>query len=126
MGRFDHRALGQTIHRLQSSHPLAEYTVLQVIQKSRNGKLSIASVPDPLARPEHVLIINDCSIISAGTEKMLLELSRKSLIGKACQRPDQVRRVLEKMRNEGIFSTVSQVLQKLDEPMTMGYSSAGV
>ncbi|MEK7469138.1 MAG: bi-domain-containing oxidoreductase [Planctomycetota bacterium] len=98
----------------------------QVLQNIRNGQLRVTTVPDPVARPGQVLIANVCSLISAGTEKMIMELARKSLIGKARERPDHVRRVLEKLKNEGFFSTVRQVLEKLDEPMTMGYSSAGV
>ncbi|HEY7152860.1 MAG TPA: bi-domain-containing oxidoreductase [Gemmataceae bacterium] len=100
--------------------------MLQVIQDVRRGRLSVASIPEPMARPGHVLIANACSIVSAGTEKMVVELAKKSLLGKARERPDHVRRVLEKLRNEGFFNTVRQVLEKLDEPMTMGYSSAGV
>lgn len=98
----------------------------QVIQNIRNGKLSVARVPEPMVQPGHVLIGNAVSVISAGTEKTTIDLARKSLLGKARQRPDQVRRVLEKLRNEGFFQTLSQVREKLDEPMTMGYSSAGV
>lgn len=83
-------------------------------------------LPEPLARPEHVVVANCVSVISAGTERMAMDLARKSLIGKALDRPDQVRRVLEKLRNEGLFQTIGQVREKLDEPMTMGYSSAGI
>jgi predicted dehydrogenase/threonine dehydrogenase-like Zn-dependent dehydrogenase len=98
----------------------------QVIQNIRNGKLSAVQVPDPLAKPGHVLIANAFSVISVGTERMAMELARKSLLGKAREQPDQVRRVLEKLRNEGFFNTIAQVREKLDEPMTMGYSSAGI
>jgi predicted dehydrogenase/threonine dehydrogenase-like Zn-dependent dehydrogenase len=98
----------------------------QIIQNIRNGKLSVARVPEPMVRPGHVLIANAFSVISAGTEKMAMELAKKSLLGKAMERPDQVRRVLEKFRNEGFFNTLAQVREKLDEPMTMGYSSAGI
>jgi predicted dehydrogenase/threonine dehydrogenase-like Zn-dependent dehydrogenase len=73
-----------------------------------------------------VLVANRHSVISAGTEKMAMELARKSLVGKALERPDQVRRVLEKMRQEGLLSTVAQVRSKLDESIGLGYSSAGV
>lgn len=97
----------------------------QVVQNLRNGKLAVMSVPDPLVRPGHVLIANACSVISAGTEKMALELARKSLLGKARERPDHVRRVLEKLRQEGLFSTIEQVTAKLDEPAPLGYASAG-
>ncbi|MHB1421810.1 MAG: bi-domain-containing oxidoreductase [Gemmataceae bacterium] len=97
-----------------------------MIQDVRRGELSVAAVPEPLARPGHVLIANACSLISAGTEKMVMELAKKSLLGKARERPDHVRRVLQKLRGEGFFNTIRQVLEKLDEPMTMGYSSAGI
>ena len=79
-----------------------------------------------MVQPGHLLIANAASVISAGTEKMTMDLARKSLLGKARERPDQVRRVLEKLRNEGFFQTLNQVREKLDEPMTMGYSSAGI
>jgi predicted dehydrogenase len=88
--------------------------------------MSLARVPDPLVRPGHLLIANAASVISAGTEKMVMDLARKSLWGKARERPDHVRRVLEKVRNEGLISTVRQVREKLDSPLPMGYSSAGV
>ena len=98
----------------------------QVIQNIRNGKLSVKEIPDPVVKPGHVLIANAFSVISAGTERAAIELAKKSLLGKAKDRPDQVRRVLEKLKNEGILNTISQVREKLDEPMTMGYSSAGL
>ncbi|OGP87962.1 MAG: alcohol dehydrogenase [Deltaproteobacteria bacterium RBG_16_48_10] len=98
----------------------------QVVQNIRNGKLTVKEIPDPVVKPGHVLIANAFSVISAGTERAVIELAKKSLLGKARERPDQVRRVLEKLKNEGILNTISQVREKLDEPMTMGYSSAGV
>ncbi len=98
----------------------------QVVQNIRTGKVSVLSVPAPLARPGHVLIANAASVISAGTEKAALELGRKSLLGKARERPDHVRRLLQKLRTEGFFNTLAQVREKLDEPASMGYSSAGV
>ena len=98
----------------------------QVVQDIRSGKQSVVEVPAPLAKPGHVLIANAFSVISAGTEKAAIELARKSLIGKALARPDHLRRVIEKIRQEGLFQTLEQVFRKLDEPMTLGYSSAGV
>jgi predicted dehydrogenase/threonine dehydrogenase-like Zn-dependent dehydrogenase len=103
-----------------------EYPLQQVVQSIRTGRLKLENVPEPVARPGQLLIANQASVISAGTEKIVMELARKSLLGKALERPDQVRRVLEKLRNEGILNTISQVRAKLDEPMTMGYSSTGV
>ncbi|MCH7686404.1 MAG: bi-domain-containing oxidoreductase [Planctomycetes bacterium] len=98
----------------------------QVLQNIRNGELTVQQVPAPMVRDGEVLIANRASVVSAGTEKMVLELSKKSLLGKAKERPDHVRRVLEKIRNEGLQQTLQQVREKLDSPMTMGYSSAGV
>ncbi len=99
---------------------------MQVVQNLRDGRLTIESLPASLARPGHVLIANERSVISAGTERAMIELARKSLLGKARARPDLVRRALEKLRHEGFFSTLSQIRARLDEPMAMGYSSAGV
>ncbi len=98
----------------------------QVVQNVRNGELNVRCVPEPVARSGHLLIANACSMVSAGTEKSVMELAQKSLLGKARERPDHVRRLLQKLRSEGILSTLAQVREKLDEPMTMGYSSAGV
>ncbi len=98
----------------------------QILQNIRDGDVAVHQIPAPIVRGGQVLIANRASIVSAGTEKMVLELSKKSLLGKARQRPDHVRRVLQKVRSEGLWQTVQQVREKLDSPMTMGYSSAGV
>jgi predicted dehydrogenase/threonine dehydrogenase-like Zn-dependent dehydrogenase len=100
--------------------------VQQVVQEIRNGKLGVTEVPAPLAQPGEVLIANVASVISAGTERMVIDLAKKSLLGKARERPDLVRRVIEKCRNEGLLSTFRQVREQLDAPLAMGYSSAGV
>lgn len=71
----------------------------QVIENLKNGSLKVTRVPDPVVRPGHILIANAFSVISAGTERAAIELAKKSLLGKAKDRPDQVRRVLEKWRN---------------------------
>lgn len=97
----------------------------QVVQNVRNGRLNVTQVPEPLVRPGHVLIQNACSVISPGTEKMVIDLASKSLIGKARARPDHVRQIIDKMRTQGIFNTIQQVFEKLNEPIGLGYSSAG-
>lgn len=83
-------------------------------------------VPTPRYGPGEVLIATQASLVSLGTERSIVELGRKSLIGKARARPDLVRRVVEKARTEGVASTLSQVFSRLDEPLPLGYSSAGV
>ncbi len=98
----------------------------QVVQSLRTGTLRVQSLPDPVAAPGELLISNQVSVISAGTEKLAIELARRSLVGKAIQRPDQLRRVLEKLKTEGLISTLSLVRSKLDESISLGYSSAGV
>jgi predicted dehydrogenase/threonine dehydrogenase-like Zn-dependent dehydrogenase len=97
----------------------------QVIQNIRSGKLALVESPAPCALPGHVLVANRCSLISPGTEKMLRDLARKSLWGKARERPDHVRRVIEKIRAEGLWNTLRQVAEKLDDPMPLGYCAAG-
>lgn len=98
----------------------------QLQQNIRAGDLEVADIPIPTIGPGEVLIANLFSVISAGTEKMTRDLAKKSLLGKARERPGQARRVLKKIRSEGILQTYRQVKTKLDVPMTMGYCSAGV
>ena len=100
--------------------------MLQIIQEVGTGKTALREIPAPIALPGHVIVRTAASLVSAGTERYVVDLARKSLIGKACERPDHVLRVLQKIRQEGFFSTLSQVKAKLDEPMPLGYSSSGV
>jgi predicted dehydrogenase/threonine dehydrogenase-like Zn-dependent dehydrogenase len=97
-----------------------------VTQNYRNGKLSIDAAPDPVVQPGHVLIANRASVISAGTERWARENAKQSIFGKARQRPDQVLKVLRRIGRDGLRTTVRQVRDKLDEPMSLGYCSAGV
>jgi predicted dehydrogenase/threonine dehydrogenase-like Zn-dependent dehydrogenase len=98
----------------------------QVIQDVRSGATTVKEIPDPIALPGQVLIAEMASAISAGTERYVVDLARKSLIGKARSRPADVKRVLQKIRQEGLATTFQQVSAKLDEPMPLGYSAAGI
>ena len=100
--------------------------VTSLTRSLRSGQLQKVATPAPAVQEREVLIANRASVISAGTEKMTAEVARKSLLAKALERPDQVKRVLQKLRQEGLLSTVRQVRTRLDEPFTLGYSSAGV
>jgi predicted dehydrogenase len=100
--------------------------MLQVVQDINSGKTNVRQLPDPIALPGHVVVATRASLVSAGTERYVVDLARKSLIAKARERPDHVRRVLQKIKAEGLLPTAQQVLAKLDEPMPLGYSSAGV
>jgi len=97
-----------------------------IIQSLGSGRVEVIEIPRPAARPGRVVIANRRSVISAGTERASLELARKSLAGKARERPDQVRQVFEKVRRDGLGATVRAVRARLDEPKALGYSSAGV
>lgn len=98
----------------------------QVVQSVRDGQTMVMAVPDPVCSPGEVLVQNVASVVSAGTERYVVELTKKSLVGKARARPDHVRRVLQKLRQEGAISTFQQVMAKLKEGMPLGYATAGV
>jgi predicted dehydrogenase len=100
--------------------------MLQVVQDIGSGKTLVRRLPDPIAPPGHIVVGNVASLVSAGTERYVVDLARKNLLAKARARPDHVRRVLQKMKSEGLLVTAQQVLAKLDEPMPLGYSSAGI
>ncbi|MCP5366283.1 MAG: bi-domain-containing oxidoreductase [Hyphomicrobiales bacterium] len=97
----------------------------QVIQNTRDGKLALRDVPAPQVAPGHLLVRTRASLISAGTERMLVDFAKKSLAGKAKARPDLVKKVLDKARRDGIAATLRSVLARLDEPLPLGYSAAG-
>jgi len=97
----------------------------QMLQNLKSGKISVADVPRPLLLPEGIIVRTRRSLISAGTEKMMLELGKKSLLGKAKERPDLVKKVLDKIRRDGLVATLKTVRDKLDSDMPLGYSNAG-
>ena len=100
--------------------------MLQVVQNVKNGQLEIKEVPPPALLTGGVLVRTAASIISPGTEKMIMDLAKKSLIGKARERPDLVRQVLNKARTQGVINTFQNVMTKMDKPLPLGYSAAGV
>ncbi|HSR19940.1 MAG TPA: bi-domain-containing oxidoreductase, partial [Anaerolineales bacterium] len=97
----------------------------QLLQNLRNGKTSVEDVPVPAVRPGTALVRTHASLVSAGTERMLVEFARQSLLGKARRRPDLVRQVLQKARREGLVGAAQAAFSRLDQPMALGYSSAG-
>ena len=98
----------------------------QVLQHLRTGELELAEVPAPVVRPGAVLIRTRASLISPGTERMLVEFSQASLLQKARQQPERVQQVLDKIRADGFLPTLEAVFRKLDEPLPLGYCNAGV
>jgi predicted dehydrogenase len=97
----------------------------QVLQNLRNGQTSVVEVPMPTAKPGTLLVRTATSLVSAGTERMLVDFAGKSLLGKARARPDLLRQVLDKARREGLLTTIEAAFNRLDQPMPLGYSSAG-
>jgi predicted dehydrogenase/threonine dehydrogenase-like Zn-dependent dehydrogenase len=98
----------------------------QVIQSYKTGEMKIEEAPRPNIVPRMVLIETKASVVSAGTEKMLVELARKSLLRKAKARPDLVKKIIYTARKEGIAATLQKVQGKLDTPIPLGYSCSGV
>jgi predicted dehydrogenase/threonine dehydrogenase-like Zn-dependent dehydrogenase len=98
----------------------------QLIQETDSGTIRIVDVPAPLVRPGGVLVRTRHSVISVGTERSTVELGRKSLLGKAMQRPDQVRKVVDTVAREGVASAYRKVRSRLSEFSPLGYSAAGV
>ena len=97
----------------------------QVIQSYRTGVLKVADVPAPGVEAGSVLVVTSASLVSIGTEKMVMDLAKKSLIGKARDRPDLVKKAIERIGRDGIVATVAAVRSKLDQPIPLGYSSVG-
>lgn len=98
----------------------------QVIQSYKDGRISLAEVPEPGAKEGGLLVRTAASLISPGTEKLMIEMGQKSLLGKARARPDLVRQAWAKARKEGFSSVFQEAMNRLDEPVPLGYSAAGV
>lgn len=98
----------------------------QVIQNYRTGQLELAETPVPLCQLNSVLVRNVASLISIGTERSIIELAQKNLLGKAMARPDLLRQFMNKAKKEGVLKTFQEALNRLDNPVPLGYSSAGV
>ena len=97
----------------------------QILQHLKNGAAEVADVPCPRAGAGRVLIRSRVSLVSAGTERMLVEFGKANLIDKARQQPDKVRMVLDKIRTDGLLPTIEAVRNKLDQPVAMGYCNVG-
>ncbi len=97
----------------------------QVSQSYRTGKLALVEVASPRAPSNGIMVETRASLISAGTERMIVDLAKKSLLAKAKERPDLVKKVLDKGKREGWLTTFDAVRTKLDSPIPLGYSLAG-
>jgi predicted dehydrogenase/threonine dehydrogenase-like Zn-dependent dehydrogenase len=97
----------------------------QLLQDARSGEVVVAEVPQPQLLPGCLLVRVEASLISAGTERAFSEFAGKHLLAKAKARPDLVHGVLAKLRRDGLLPTLQTVRARLDQPQSLGYSSAG-
>jgi len=98
----------------------------QILQNLSNGVTSLVDVPCPKNIKSNILIVTNKTVVSAGTERMLVDFGKASYINKARQQPDKVKMVLNKVVTDGLMTTVGAVRSKLDQPISLGYCNAGV
>ena len=96
-----------------------------LLQSVKTGQIRVIDAPAPSAQPGSLVIQTRRSLISAGTERMMIDFGRAGWIDKARQQPDKVRQVIDKAKTDGISATIDAVRAKLDQPLTPGYSQAG-
>jgi predicted dehydrogenase/threonine dehydrogenase-like Zn-dependent dehydrogenase len=99
--------------------------VRQILQSLRTGATELVDVPSPGLQTGRVVIRSRRSLVSAGTERMLVEFGKAGWLGKARQQPDKVHAVLDKMASDGVVPTVAAVFSKLDQPLPLGYCNVG-
>jgi predicted dehydrogenase/threonine dehydrogenase-like Zn-dependent dehydrogenase len=97
----------------------------QIIQSFKTGDTILEEVPAPLIARGKVLIQTSRSLVSLGTERMLVEFGKSNLISKARQQPEKVKQVLDKIKTEGLMPTLEAVFNKLGEPLPLGYCNVG-
>jgi predicted dehydrogenase/threonine dehydrogenase-like Zn-dependent dehydrogenase len=100
--------------------------MLQILQNLSNGETSVNNVPCPKNIAGNLLISTSKTIVSVGTERMLIDFGKASIIDKARQQPDKVKMVLDKVKTDGLLPTIDAVRSKLDQPLPLGYCNAGV
>lgn len=98
----------------------------QVLQSLKDGTTQVADVPVPRASSGQLLVGTTTTLVSAGTERMLVEFGKANWLDKARQQPDKVKMVLEKVRTDGLAVTLEAVQSKLDQPLALGYCNVGV
>lgn len=98
----------------------------QLLQSLGSGETLLVEAPEPAAGGDQVVIASRRSLVSIGTERGLIEFGRANLLAKARQQPDKVKQVLAKIKTDGLSTTLDAVKSKLDQPIPMGYSNAGV
>jgi len=97
----------------------------QIIQDLKNGETILEEVPAPQVKPGQVLIQTTRSLVSLGTERMLVEFGKSNLFQKAKQQPDKVKEVINKIKTDGLQPTINAVFNKLGQPLPLGYCNVG-
>lgn len=97
----------------------------QILQSLNTGLTEVAEVPCPNVGRGQLLIRSSRTLVSAGTERMLVDFGKASFVGKARQQPDKVRQVLDKVKTDGLAPTLEAVFNKLDQPLPLGYCNVG-
>jgi predicted dehydrogenase/threonine dehydrogenase-like Zn-dependent dehydrogenase len=97
----------------------------QILQSLKTGTTEVAEVPCPAVRSGQLLIRSSRTLVSVGTERMLVEFGKAGWIAKARQQPDKVRMVLDKIKTDGLLPTFESVMNKLDQPLPLGYCNVG-
>lgn len=97
----------------------------QIIQSFKTGETILEEVPAPKIKKGTVLIKTTYSLVSLGTERMLVEFGKSNMLQKARQQPDKVNQVLDKMKTDGVVPTLEAVFNKLGEPLPLGYCNVG-
>lgn len=98
----------------------------QILQDMAKGGTTITEAPAPQVSRQHLVVSTTASLISAGTERMLVDFGRASYLDKARQQPEKVKMVLEKIQTDGLMTTIDAVQSKLGQPLPLGYCNVGV
>ena len=95
----------------------------KIVQNLKSGKTELMDMPVPFSNlsPQQVLIKTTHSLVSLGTERMLVDFAKSNLINKARKQPEKVKMVLNKISTDGLIPTIKSVMNKFDEPMSLGY-----
>jgi predicted dehydrogenase/threonine dehydrogenase-like Zn-dependent dehydrogenase len=98
----------------------------QILQSLKTGETEVANVPLPRVSKGSLLIQTSCTLISTGTERMLIDFGKAGWIAKARQQPDKLRIALDKVKTDGLQPTIEAILNKLDQPLPVGYCNVGI
>ena len=98
----------------------------QILQNLANGETILAEIPCPQNKLGNLLIASRATLVSAGTERMLVDFGKANMLDKARQQPDKVKQVFDKVKTDGLLQTMDAVRSKLDQPIPLGYCNAGI